>query len=315
MILITGASGFVGSALCNALADRGCPVRRAVRNCGMTLAKNSDIAVVGEIDGRTQWDKTLIGVDCVIHLAARTHMVEAADEMTLALYRRINVDGTQHLAESASRCGVRRIVFLSSIKVNGEFTDGGAPFTEHDLPRPQDAYGITKWEAEQALRRVAADHGLEVIILRPPLVYGPGVKGNMLRLMRLIKHGAPLPFASIRNQRSLIYVGNLVQAILLCTCVPVVGAHTYLVSDGEDVSTPELAERLGNALGIAARLFPVPKSVLALVGKLVRREHEIARLTNSLQINSMKIRTELGWIPRCSLAEGLADMAHWYRQT
>ena len=314
MILVTGANGFVGSALCTALARDGHPVRGAVRDRGgVAPAGNVEYVALGEIDGETHWREALSGVACVVHLAARTHAMDASDEMALPLYRRTNVDGTRRLAECAARCGVKRIVFVSSIKVNGEST-AARPFTERDVPRPQDAYGITKWEAERALLRIAAESGMEAVILRPPLVYGPGVKGNLLRLMRLIDRGIPLPLASIRNRRSLLYLGNLLEAIALCVRAERAAGSTYLVSDGEDVSTAELVMRLGTALHTPARMFRFPVSLLTLGARVLGKRDEMARLTGSLQVDSTQLRTELGWRPSANLAVGLDQTARWYRR-
>jgi len=226
----------------------------------------------------------------------------------------VNVKATERLARMAAASGVKRFIFMSSIKVNGERTFDRS-FTDADSPRPEDAYGISKWEAEQALARIAKETGLELVVLRAPLVYGPGVKGNFLRLMRLIARGAPLPFASVANRRSLVYVGNLVDAISACIEVPAAAGNTYLVSDGEDVSTPELIRALAAALGVPLRLFPLPPAVLKISGALVGKRGAIDRLTQSLQVDSSRIRAGLGWRPRFTLTEGIEQTARWYRET
>ena len=211
----------------------------------------------------------------------------------------------------AAASGVKRLVFMSSIKVNGERTSGH-PFTETDAPLPEDAYGISKWEAEQALGRIAHQTGLEIVVLRSPLVYGPGVKGNFLRLMALVVRGYPLPLASIHNRRSLIYVGNLVDAIIACLEQSAAAGKTYLVSDGEDISTPELIRAIASVLGIRAKLFPCPATFLTIGAALLGKSREVDRLIGSLQVDSSRIRAELAWQPRISLAQGLEQTAQWY---
>lgn len=314
MLLVTGANGFVGTALCRALLGKGHPIRGAVRRADgipASLVPPDRLIAVREIGPETDWVSACAGVDCVIHLAARTHVLHETAADALAEYRRVNVEGTGALARTAARCGVRRLVFMSSIKVNGESTDRH-PFTESDPPRPEDAYGISKWEAEQVLRQIAAETGLEAVVLRPPLVYGPGVKGNLLQLLNAIARGVPLPLASIRNRRSLIALDNLVDAILACVESPAACGKTYLVSDGEDVSTPELVRMLAHALGAPPRLLPCPPLLLRIAGALTGKAGAVSRLTGSLQIDSSRIRSELDWKPRRSLSAGLAEMARWY---
>ena len=229
----------------------------------------------------------------------------------LAEYRRVNVDGTRLLARMAAAAGVRRFVFLSSIKVNGESTR--RPFTQADMPRPGDAYGISKWEAEQALIQVARDTGMQWVILRSPLIYGPGVGANFLRLMRAVARRAPLPLGGIDNRRSLVYAGNLVDAIRVCLSHPGARDQVFLLSDGEDVSSADLVRRLAAALQVQPRLLSVPGPVLRAVGRLMGRAAAVERLTGSLQVDSSRIRAELGWLPPFSLDEGLAETGHWYR--
>lgn len=313
MVLITGAKGFVGQALCAALSAQGKRIKCVVRDPDPRYdLPGTESLTVGPIDGRTDWLPAMRDINTVIHLAARTHRIHEAGNALLSLYREVNTEGTRRLAEMASKAGVKRFVFLSSVKVNGERTSG-RPFTENDVPQPEDAYGISKWEAEQALLNVAHATGMEAMILRPPLVYGPGVKGNFLCLMRLVAHGAPLPLASVANRRSLIHVDNLVDAIIACLNSTAVPGNTYLVSDGEDVSTPDLIRLLAETLGVPARLFPFPVALLKLGAAMLGKRGEIARLTDSLQIDNSKIRNALGWRPRVSLAEGLSETARWYR--
>jgi nucleoside-diphosphate-sugar epimerase len=310
-LLITGAGGFVGRALTAALDARGRPWVAATRRHDPALGRRQ--VAVGDIDAHTDWDAALAGIDCVIHLAARTHVLREDSANPLAAYRRINVEGTRRLSLAAARAGVGRLVFLSSIKVNGEATTSH-PYTETDVPAPEDAYGLSKLEAEQALESVAAGSNMQPVILRPPLVYGPGVKGNLLRLMHALDRGLPLPLASVRNRRSLIYVGNLADAILACIDAPAAAGATFLVSDGEDVSTPELLMRLASGLGRRARLWPCPVAALRAAGHLLGRNAEIARLTGSLQIDASLIRKQLGWQPRYSTNQGLTETAQWYHQ-
>jgi nucleoside-diphosphate-sugar epimerase len=239
------------------------------------------------------------------------------DETSLNLletYRRSNVEVTRRLAEQASAAGVRRFVFLSSIKVNGETTPG-TPFSESTLPAPQDAYGISKLEAENVLRTVCDQSKMEWVVLRPPLVYGPGVKGNFLRLMNLIARGVPLPLASIRNQRSLIHVDNLADAIVACIDTPAAAGRHWLISDGRDISTPDLIRILALGLNRRARLLHCPVTLLHLGAAFLRQRAAIARLTGSLAVDSSALRQALGWKPRIQLDQGLIDTARWYHQT
>ena len=307
-VLVTGANGFIGRALCGVLAASGRRVRKAVR---MPVPGLPDAVVVGDIGPDTDWRTALEGVSGVVHLAARTHVLRETATDPLAAYRKINVSGTERLARSAAAGGIRRLVIVSSVKVSGERTEE-RPFTEDGAPRPEDAYGVSKWEAEQALSRIAAETGLEVVALRPPLVYGPGVKGNFLRLMNLVARGVPLPLGAVDNRRSLIYTGNLAGAIVKALDAPQAAGRTYLVSDGEDVSTPDLVRGLARALGVKPRLLSLPLSALDLGARLAGRRAEFVRLTSSLQVDSSRIRRELDWRPPFTLAQGLEPTAKWY---
>lgn len=307
-VLVTGADGFIGRALCEALAASGHKLRKAVR---APRGDAADAIAVGDIGPDTDWRPALEGVDCVVHLAARTHVLRETAADPLAEYRRINVAATERLAREAAAVGVWRFAFLSSAKVHGD-SSGLRPFTEDDAPRPEDGYGTSKWEAEQALARVAAETGLQVVVLRPPLVYGPGVKGNFLRLLRLVARRAPLPLGAIDNRRSLLYVGNLADAIVKAADTPRPARWTYLVADGEDVSTPDLVRRLAAALGVKPRLLSFPLAPLKLAATLAGRRAELARLTGSLQVDSSRLRRELDWRPRYSLSQGLAETAQWF---
>jgi len=230
-------------------------------------------------------------------------------------FRKVNVEGAEHLARSAAAAGVKRLVYVSSIKVNGEETLRGVAFNELDESAPQDPYGISKWEAELALHRVAKETGLEVVIVRPPLVYGAGVKGNFVQMLKVLAKRVPLPFASVVNQRSLVYVGNLVDALIVCATHPAATGQTYLVSDGEDVSTPDLLRHLGFAMGRPARLFSFPPKFLIWAVASLGKAEQLKRLTGSLQVDSGKIRRELNWTPPYSLQQGLQATAEWYRDT
>ena len=304
-MLVTGASGFVGRALCAALARRGFPVRAAVRGSTDDRPAGCECVHVGSLSSSCDWTAALSGVATVIHLAARAHVMREIAADPLAEFRTVNVAGTERLARQAAQSGVKRLVFVSSIKVNGERTSEGQRFSEADSPCPQDAYGMSKWEAEQALRRVADETGLDIVVVRPPLVYGPGVKGNFATMLKVLHRGIPLPLASVRNRRSLLFVGNLADALIRCATHPAAAMQTYLVSDGEDLSTPELLRRLGSAAGKPARLLPCPAGLLRLAGKMTGKSGAVDRLLGSLQVDSGKIRRELGWSPPYPVDLGL----------
>lgn len=305
-VLVTGANGFVGQALAAQLRHVGWAITRAMRN----PVAQDDVIAVGDIHASTDWTAALSGCSAVIHLAARVHVMrdEASDPQ--AAFRAVNVDGTLNLARQAAQAGVRRFVFLSSIKVNGEGREES--YRQGDAPCPQDPYAVSKWETEQGLHGIAAETGMEVVILRPPLVYGPGVKANFQRLLGAVDKGWPLPLGAIENRRSLLYLGNLVDAIQLCLAHPAAAGQTYLVSDGEDVSSPELVRRLARAMGRPARLLPVPPAWMRLAGRLAGRRADVDRLLGSLVVDSSRIRRELGWSPPFSLDAGLAETAQRY---
>lgn len=319
-VLITGASGFVGRAACARLVAQGLEVVGAVRQMPAQPVTGVDYRIVGDLDADTNWRAALAGVEGVIHCAARVHVMRETSDDPLAAFRSANVAGTERLARQAVAAGVKRLVFISSIKVNGEETSPASPlpsllprgergsFREDDAPAPQDPYGQTKWEAEAMLARVAQETGLEVVIVRPPLVYGPGVKGNLARLLSWVERGVPLPLAGIRNARSLIGIDNFTSALQACLIHPAAAGRTYLVRDGEDVSTPELVRRLGRHLGKPARLFALPAPLLEGLAALVGRRADVQRLTGSLVVDDSRIRRELNWIPPRTLDEGLAQM-------
>lgn len=311
-ILVTGASGFVGRALCAHLLAAGWRVRGTRLACepASSLSPGIDQVQVEPLGPDTPWARALQGIETVIHLAARVHQMSDASAHPLAEFQKVNTDGTRRLAVEAAQAGVRRLVFVSSVKVNGE--ESPLRYTEDSPPLPRDPYGVSKWQAEQALRLVEAQRGLEVVVVRPTLVYGPGVRANFLALMKALRAGLPLPLASIDNRRSLIYLGNLVHALAVCASHPRAAGKTFLVSDGEDVSTPELLRATASALGARARLFPFPPPLMQLAGRLAGKGAQVGRLTGSLAVDSSKIRKELGWQPPYTLEAGLQATAKWY---
>jgi nucleoside-diphosphate-sugar epimerase len=306
-VAITGANGFVGRALCAQAVARGTAVRGITRS-PCELLSEIDNFVVPVIDVNTDWQHGLTDCDAVIHLAARVHVIREAAINPLSKFRRVNVHGTLNLARQAAAAGVRRFVFISSIGVNGAETFQ-QPFTTQDLAAPHSTYAVSKYEAEQGLQALAAETGMEVVIIRPPLVYGPGAPGNFGSLMRWLKRGVPLPLGAIYNQRSLVALDNLVDLILTCLTHPAAANQTFLVSDGEDVSTSELLRRMGQAMGRPARLLSVPENWLRSVAALVGKPDVAQRLCGSLQVDISKTRQLLGWTPPLSLDEGLKKAA------
>ena len=309
-VLVTGATGFVGRTLCARLTASGVDVVPAVRS-------KYDLpyeVVVGNLNASTNWQPGLTGCDAVIHLAARVHVMEDAARDPLASYRAINTEATLSLACQASDAGVKRFVFLSSVKVNGEFTEAGQPFTADDVPAPEDPYGVSKHEAELFLRQIAAETGMEVVIIRPPLVYGPGAKANFAAMMRWLARGVPLPLAAVTdNRRSLVALDNLVDLIMTCLHHPAAANQTFLVSDGEDLSTAQLLRRMGAAMGYPARLFYLPPALLKLGATVLHKSGIYQRLCGSLQLDITKTRHLLGWTPPVSVDEGLRRTAEGFR--
>lgn len=309
-LLVTGATGFIGRAvLAESRTMPDAEFRAAARHHSATLPRNIRQERIGDLGADNDWSHVVSGVDIVVHTAARVHVMRDGASDAHAEYRRANVDGTLNLARQAAASGVRRFVFLSSIKVNGERTSAAKPFTADDPPDPLDPYGISKYEAEAGLRRIAEETGLEVVVIRPVLVYGPGVKGHFRPLMRWIARGIPLPLRAIRNQRSFLGLGNLVHLIFTCARHPAAANQTFLASDGEDLSTPELIVRIATALGTHARLISVPESALRAAGRLVGRENQVGRLCESLQVDISKTRQLLGWTPPIRVDDGLAGTA------
>lgn len=313
-VLVTGAGGFVGNALTPVLAASG----HTVRAVSLSTKKIPSIRGVqavdlGDIESKIDWSSALSGMDAVVHLAGRTHLLRDQHVDPLAEYRRVNVAATVRLAQEACRLGVKRMVFVSSIKVNGESTPD-RPFSETDKANPLDHYAISKWEAELALQDIAASSKLELVIVRPPLVYGPNVGANFLRLMQLVETGIPLPLARVGNRRSMVFIGNLIDALIKCIDHPNAVGETFLASDGEDVSTAELIRRITWALEVKPRLWPFPPSWLQALATLVGKGEEARRLLGSLVVDSSHIRQCLGWTPPFSMDQGLKATANWFHQ-
>lgn len=307
-VLVTGASGFVGQAVCQHLTDSGLAVVKALRS---GAHEHPEARIIGEINGQTDWSQALVGIDSVVHLAARVHVMNDVSADPLSEFRKVNVAGTVNLARQAAQAGARRLVFVSSIKVNGEKTEE-RHFTEMDKPAPQDPYGISKFEAEQELQEVARQTGLEVVILRPPLMYGPQVKANFFQLMKAVYRGWPLPLGSIQNRRSLLYVNTFADAIKVSLLHPKAQGKTYLVSDEESVSTSELVSKLGYHLHRAPRLLNIPVSWMKLGGKFSGKSAAVERLTSSLVVDSNKIRQELNWTSPYSFDLGIQKTTEWF---
>lgn len=306
-VLVTGATGFLGKPLVKALPGQGWDVVQAVRRS--SPASSGDVRAVGDIDARTNWHEALAGCDCVVHLAARVHVMDDHAVDSLDTYRETNTRGTLNLARQAAECGVRRFVFLSSIKVNGETTSSGRPFTADDVPAPQDGYAVSKYEAEQGLLDMASHTSMEVVIIRPPLVYGPGVKANFHSMMNWLARGIPLPLGALHNKRSLVGVGNLVDLILVCLVHPRAANQIFLVSDGEDLSTTDLLRRTALAMGRKARLLPLSASLLEWGARLLGKGGLALRLFGNLQVDITKTRRLLGWSPPVGVDEGLRHAA------
>jgi nucleoside-diphosphate-sugar epimerase len=309
LILVTGATGFIGSALVARAVSESLPVRATARRRQTESPRGIERVVVGDMTTEADWRPALRGVDVVVHTAARAHIMRDSAGDPLGEYRRVNVAGTLRLARQAADAGARRFVFISSIKVNGEQTAPGTPFTADDAPAPIDPYGVSKHEAEQGLRGLAEASQLEVVIVRPVLVYGPGVKANFRAMMRWLKRGVPLPLGAIHNQRSLVALDNLVDMLMTCIHHRAAANHTFLVSDGEDLSTTALLRRMGAAMGKPARLVPVPETVLRAGAAVLGKQDLARRLFGSLQVDILKTRQLLDWVPPISVDEGLRRAA------
>lgn len=303
-ILLTGATGFVGQAILGRLLEN------ELHNVTVALRSADGFDrcvahVVGDFSYATDWSAALFNQQVVIHAAARAHVMKDDVFDALAAYRRVNVDGTLNLARQAAVAGVKRFIFISSIKVNGEQTHLDKPFTADDTPVPEDAYGISKWEAEQSLKELASETGMDVVIIRPPLVYGPGVKGNFASMIKLVSKGLPLPLGAIHNQRSLVGLDNLVDLIITCIDHPAAANQIFLAGDGHDLTTTELLRSVARAMGKPSWLIPVPETLLVLGVTLLGKKAVAQRLLGSLQVDISKARDLLGWEPPISVEEGL----------
>jgi nucleoside-diphosphate-sugar epimerase len=312
-ILVTGANGFVGQHLCARLRHEGCVVRGAVRQIShQGLARDVEQFPIGSVDQHTDWSIALADVDAVIHLAARVHVMCDSAKDPLTEFRKVNVIATSNLARQAASAGVKRFIFISSIKVNGEGTPIDKPFTAEDVPAPVDPYGISKHEAEEALKKIADETGLELVIIRPVLVYGPKVKGNFKELMRWLFKEIPLPVGTINNKRSLVSLGNLADFIVTCLAHPRASNQVFLVSDGIDLSTPELLTMTALAMNKKTHLVAVPANLLCSLGELLGKKMVVQRLCESLRVDIGKNRELLGWIPPVSVEAALEETVSYY---
>lgn len=304
-VAVTGANGFVGRALCRSLAKMPLNVHPIART-----PDSPNAMAVGSIGPDTDWNAALRGIDTVIHLAGRVHVMKDKTSDPLSAFRAVNTAGTERLARSAVDQGVKRFLFMSTIKVHGE--ESSVPYTENDPPNPRDPYAVSKWEAEQMLSSISAETGMEIVIIRPPLVYGPEVRANFLRLLQWVDRGIPLPFAGIDNRRSFIYIGNLIDAVITCIQHPDAPNNTFLVSDKEDISTSELINHIASAMGRPARLFFLPQTVLIFLATLTGKREVFNRLCGSLSMSANTISETLSWRPPFSLKEGINHTVEWY---
>ncbi|MCI5141414.1 MAG: SDR family oxidoreductase [Candidatus Electrothrix sp. ATG1] len=311
-VLVTGANGFIGRGLCCVLMECDYEVRAALRRtCLHDDCAAQQQVIVGDIGPDTQWDEALQDVDFVIHLAARVHIMKEASANPQAEFRKVNSAGTMRLAEQAASLGVKRFIYVSSIKVNGEETSD-YPFTADDQPNPQDPYSISKAEAEEQLREVSTRMDMDVVIIRPPLVYGQGCKGNFLRLMKLVKLGLPLPFAMMSSKRSMVSLRNLCDLLVRCLESPRAPGETFLISDGMDWSTHKLIRTIAHHLEVPARIFFVPLPLLRLAGRITGQSGVINRLCNSLQVDINKTQRLLDWTPPQPSDVGIRETVEWY---
>lgn len=313
-VAVTGSTGFLGSALLKHVSRLpGFKVRACTSRLDARFPENIvDSVVVVDRGQNTNWQPALVGVKCVVHTAAKVHVVSDKGSNSLVEYRQANVDATLNLARQASQLGVNRFVFISSIKVNGEGTQPGVPYTPDDIPAPTDSYGVSKYEAEEALLQLAAETGMEVVIIRPPLVYGPGVRANFYNMMYWLYKRVPLPLGAIHNKRSLVSIDNLINLIVTCIDHPGAVDQVFLVSDGEDLSTTELLRRLGDALGKPARLLAIPSRLVELGVTVLGRRVIAHRLCGSLQVDISKTHKILGWYPPVSVDDALRRTAEYF---
>lgn len=314
-VLVTGATGFLGGSLVSLLStDEGITVSGTARRQISNLPPGIQCNQVTCLGADTDWTKALNNIQVVIHTAARVHVMNDYANDPLTEFRKVNVGGTLNLARQAEAAGVKRFIFISSIKVNGESTVPGKPYTADDQPNPVDPYGISKWEAEVGLQQLAKETGLEVVIIRPPLVYGPGVRANFLSMMRWINRGVPLPLGAIHNKRSLVGLDNLVDLIVTCIKHPAAANQTFLAGDGEDLSTTELLQRMGKALSKPARLVLFPACLITFVASILGKKDVAQRLCGSLQVDISRARELLGWEPPVSVDEGLRRVAEDFKK-
>ncbi len=304
-VLVTGGRGFVGMALATGAFSKGFAVRISSRQKLTTPRSRLEFCQVGDLSPTTDWFAALLGIDVVVHCAGRAHVMKDTAVDPLAIFRAINLDGTLSLARQAAEAGVSRFVFISSVGVSGAQTVLGKPFRETDKPNSHNAYALSKLEAEQGLLRIAVETGIEVVIIRPPLVYGHGAPGNFGSLVRAVQRGWPLPLGAVHNQRSLVALDNLVDFIVTCITHPQAANQTFLVSDGQDLSTTELVHGMAQAAGVPARLLPLPVWALQAGASLLGKGDAVQRLCGNLQVDISKARSLLGWVPPVSVKEGL----------
>ncbi len=312
-ILVTGADGFIGRQFCRTLRQAGFAVKAAVRQAASSPVPDLEYVTVGDIGPYTDWTEALRGAQRVVHLAGRAHILGERSANAMAEYERVNILGTRRLAQMAAAAGIGRFLFLSSVKVNGE-ESRGRPFVETDPPDPGDAYGRSKWQAESALLHLDQHGELPVVIIRAPLVYGPGVRANFLSLIRWVDCGLPLPVAKIKNKRSLIGLGNLTNFLILCLQHPAAAGEIFLVSDQEDLSTPELVQRIGGLLGRSGRLLPIPYQAMSILASLLGKKESFQKLCHSLQVNVGKANELLRWQPPFSVNDQLKETIQWYKE-
>lgn len=312
-IFLTGSTGFLGASLLKEIELEGrYDLTISTRKLVGGLPGIIQQYIVPDLGSAVAWQQAVEGRKVVIHCAARVHVINDLSSSPLAEFRKINVEATLNLARQAAVAGVHRFIFISSIKVNGELTQAGHPYVVDAVPMPADPYGVSKMEAEQGLRALAVETGMEVVIIRPVLVYGPGVKANFLSMMRWLHKGVPLPFGAIDNRRSLVALDNLVHLIMTCIDHPAAGNQTFFVSDGEDLSTTELLRRMGAALGKPARLLPVPSRLLNAGATVLGRQDLAQRLCGSLQVDISKTKSLLGWTPPVSVNNALEKTAKYF---
>lgn len=304
-ILLTGATGFLGRALIKELEGSNLGVRPVVRSINDDSPKGA--VAVGAIDGCTTYTEALVGVYTVIHAAARAHIMKDEADDPLSEYRKVNVCGSENLARQAIASGVKRFVFISSIKVCGESTTGSKPYDENIDPAPRDFYAQSKLEAELLLKKVVAGSDMELVIIRPPLIYGPDVKANFLNLLRLCDSPFPLPFGLVNNRRSIVYLGNLVDFIIRCCEHPSAANRTLLVADAQDVSLASLISMIRSSMGRRAYLLPIPVSLFILLGRITDKMMVVDRLVGDLRLNNAQTRQLIDWTPPYTSNEGLAE--------